>query len=60
MKRLLIFALALTAIYVGVTLSRRKGASVSGQPEIDQWEGEGGAVSEDGSAGKPAYRSAPA
>jgi hypothetical protein len=60
MKRLLIFALALTVIYAGVTLSRRKSASVQGQPEIDKWEGEGGAVSDDGSAGNSAYRSAPA
>jgi hypothetical protein len=42
-KKLLIFALALGAIYAGVTLSRRARPS-TGQPDIDQWEGEGGAV----------------
>ena len=44
MKKLLLFALALGAIYVGVTSGWRTRAAPGHQPDLDQWEGEGGAV----------------
>jgi hypothetical protein len=43
MKKLLLVALTLGAIYAVVTLGRRPRAA-PGQPDLDQWEAEGGSV----------------
>jgi hypothetical protein len=44
MNRLLIFVLALGAICAGVIWDRRALTSPRPQADLDQWEGEGGAV----------------
>ena len=48
MRKLLIFGLALGAICAGIALSRRAKPVPDHRPDLDQWEGEGGAVPVEG------------
>jgi hypothetical protein len=44
MNRLLIFALAIGAICAGAFWDRRANTASVSRPDLDQWEGEGGAA----------------
>jgi hypothetical protein len=59
MKKLLIFALALGAVYACVT-SRRRPKFTPDQSELDQWEAEGGSIPVDGQRTAAQTRAAPA
>ena len=59
MKRILLLALAATALYAAFSLTRRRSAIAPIQPQIDEWESEGGAAPRNGSNDDPVYRKVP-